>query len=186
MQISDTTRAAIGEVAIDTKVSVTADPQFFSGPGSLFAAGTGGLVGGLIDAREQRKHQSYGQFLAQSGIDVGEIVRRTFEQEICNDPFFGPRLRQSAPYRFELEIPFYSLTQKNSFSDFYRPGISVKVRLIGPGGERVAEGIGSSCSFGDCLGYHTLAEIQANPQLLAAQYQLAAQIAIRKVMETLR
>ena len=185
MQITPDKKSAISVVSISNHVVVTEKPQFISGAGRLLAPGIGGAIGGMIDSAERSKDQQYIAFLKSAEIDVGAIVRSVFEAQLKQDPFFGSRVRTTAPYQFVISVPFHALVQKTSLTNLYRANILIQVKLIGPTGKVISEGQAHSCLFGDCVPLHTLEEIQSNPAVLKEQYEAAARDAVRQLLKGL-
>lgn len=175
MQLSQDRKSTIDAVSVGP-VIVTDRPEFLSGVGSLLAPGT---------STERDKHRQYAAFLKSSQVDVGGIVKAAFDAQLRQHPTLGSKVKPGARYRFDIEVPYHALVQRNTFSDDYRPSVGLRVRLVGPGGEVISEGRASSCIAGDCTPYQKLDQIRANPDLLKSQYDAAARDAIRQVLEAL-
>jgi hypothetical protein len=165
-------------------VSVHYNPVFIGVGGSFLTPGSGAAYDAIL-ASERDENKQYALFLKAVGIDVSPIVRSEFELQIRQHPFFGPRLAQTAKYRFELDIPHYSLVQTKSFSEYYKASITVHARLVGQTGEVIAEAKGSSCLFLDCFSPNKLSDILAKPELLREQYTLATRYAIQELLKSL-
>jgi hypothetical protein len=194
--LQEAAQSSIDSVSISESVSVAPTRYSKFGPiiaiahnptflGGTFLTPGHGTVYDAILASERDENRQYALFLKAVGIDIAPIVRGEFESQIRQHPFFGPRLAQTAKFRFEIDVPNYSLTQTKSFSAYYKATVVVHARLIGPVGEVVAEAKGSSCLFRDCFLPNKLSDILEKPELLREQYALATRDAVQELLKSL-
>jgi hypothetical protein len=195
--LSQTARASVDQVSISDSVAVAPtrvsdyglikvihyNPHFFGG--TFLTPGSGPVGDAILASGEWDENRQFAMFLKATGIDVALIVRSEFEAQIRQHPFFGPRLVQVAPYRFELEVPNYGLVQVRNFSAYHKATMVVRARLVGPTGEVLAQAKGSSCVLRECFEADTLSDIIAKPEMLRQQYMLAARNAIQELLQSL-
>lgn len=198
--LTKTARSSIDLVSISDSVTVTPYRATQYGP-LIISHSSARFINGRLDGRflkpgscavcdpilasESVPDKQYELFLKAVGIDVAPIVRGEFEAQLQQHSFFGPRLAKTAKYRFEIEILSYYLNQIRTFSDYYKAGLHLKVKLIGPNEEVIAVATGSSCIFNDCFPTNKLSDIFAKPELLRDQYTFAARDAIQELLKSL-
>jgi hypothetical protein len=99
-------RASITTVSVAPTVTVAGEPAVIgseAGLAILFGAAGGAAVG----TAGSSSPKSFGEFMRASGIDIGQIVREQFTEQLKANAFFGPRLSQNGEYRFVLEVRMY-------------------------------------------------------------------------------
>ncbi len=110
------------------------------------------LIGSAIDAGVTA-HQS-NQFEKQYGDRIGKVnasmpknlskkLRASAEKMLRGDEFFGPRLKETSPNRFEGELTNYGLTRFHRTNDETHLGatLSVRVGLKDPSGKSLLDQI---------------------------------------------
>ncbi|WP_193214988.1 hypothetical protein [Luteolibacter marinus] len=134
--LSEKQKAAITQVTVAKPAVGPEDFQPASGTQSPGAANgvpmaTGGgalpaLIGLAIDAgvtahQASEFKKQYGAQLdevnAAARRDIGEALRERGSKVVKNDPFFGPKLATSAPYRFDGELVRYGLVRFSRSDD---------------------------------------------------------------------
>lgn len=176
-------RTAIVSLRLDPKVAIPETAEFYAGAGPLLAAGLGGFIGGVIQASEREKSRQFTVTLTDAGVDIAAIVREGLIARLKRDPYWGTRYRENAPFVIRAEVTQYALVQKNTFSDYFRPTVSIRYAVIGPGEKTMTQGRGSVSAFNSALPEVTLEEVRSNPAILKPAFEKAAEIAINDILE---
>jgi hypothetical protein len=137
---------------------------------SILFGAAGGAAAGAAGGSNAK---SFAEFMHASGIDIGEIAREQFTEQLKANAFYGPRLSQNADYRFVLEVKVYGINKTNTFSSNWVPNLRLDYQLLSPSGKVVAEDWAMTPPFSDVPTF-TAEEMKANPQLLKKSFERAA------------
>jgi len=165
-------RASITTVSVAKAVKIPDEPLMVGSEAGLsILFGAAGGAGAA--AAESSNAKSFAEYLHASGIDIGEIVRGQFTEQLNASAFYGPRLSPDGPYRFVLEVKVYGINKTNTFSSQWVPNLRLDYQLLSPGGKVIAEDWAMVPPFSD-LPTFTVEEMKANPQVLKNAFDQAA------------
>jgi hypothetical protein len=165
-------RAAIASVSVADAVKVTDEPMVIGSEASLGALF--GAIGGAIAADGQKTSgQDFANLLKTSGIDVGQIVRERFADELKAHPFYGSRLAADGEYRFSLKVASYGINKTNTLSSDWVPNMRIEYQLLAPDGKILAQDWAMTMPFSGLPAF-TYDQIHANPQILKDAFREAA------------
>ncbi|HTT38608.1 MAG TPA: hypothetical protein VMH32_13175 [Burkholderiales bacterium] len=174
-------QAGIGSVSVAATVKVVDQPTVVGSEAGLSALF--GAAGAAATAESQKSAgKSFADYLAASGIDVGDIVRQQFTDKLRSDPIYGPRLSADGSYHFVLEVRSYGINKTTMVSSEWGPNLGVYYKLVSPDGKVLADDFATTW-FSDVPKF-TMEEIKANPQVLKRAFETAAAIVSAKLLKT--
>jgi len=165
-------QAAIASVSVAAEVKVLKEPVAIGS--GLGLAILFGAVGAAVDASASKTGvENFPEFLRTSEIDIREIVRERFTEQLIKNPIYGPKLIADGGPQFVLEIPLYGINKTNTFSSVWVPHLSIRYKLISPDGKVLAEDNAATRPFSKRPEF-TIKDLQANPQLLKQAFENVA------------
>jgi hypothetical protein len=182
--LSQESRKSIRSISISETVSLP-DNMFYHGGGQTLGMLFGAVGGAVAGSASQRPADQIRTFMQASNINVDEMVRFAFTDELEKASVFEISDSKSVDAQIELEINMYGLIQVHGYSSRLRPIMAVRGKLIDNNGKVLWIGHGSTPAFTSNLPAHTLAEYSADPELLKKAFLDASRIVALELLSDL-
>ena len=174
-------------VNISNKVSLP-ETMFYQGRKEMMLQGTLGLIGATA-AEGGRKNtvDIIKDVMNKSNVDVTQIVRTEFEQQLKKSNLFNMILPDRGNYpEIRLSIQLYGFASPQTFSSQLRPMLGVTGELAKPDGSIIWKNYDYVSNLNGKTPSYTLEEYLKNPELIREAFNGASQIAIKGLIEDMK
>lgn len=179
-QLTPEAYATIDAVSVATKVKVADAPMAIGSEAALGAMF--GIVGGVIAAEQSKANSTnLAGFMRSNGIDIGEIVRNQFVEQLRRHPRYGSRLTDKARYEFILEVPAYGIHKAHTLSTQWLAMVRINYQLRAPDGKVLAADWAMATPLTDRPSF-TVDEARANPSLLKQVFEKTSEAVAAKLV----
>ena len=160
-------------------------------PGSLIYSGRkqaflavcgclGGLAGGLAAEKTASKIKTV---MEQEKIDVGEIVREQFVNELKNSNLFASIVSENSDAEFKLSIRTFGFIVPQGFSSKLKPILGVEGKLVKSDGSVLWEKYEFISNLSKKTPSYSLENYFDNPELIREVFTIASQSIVADLIE---
>jgi len=174
-------------VNISQNVSLP-EAMFYQGRKEMMLQGTLGLIGAAA-AEGGRKGTAdiIKDVMNKSNVDVAQIVRTEFEQQLKSSNLFNTILPDRGNYpEIKLKIQLYGFASPQTFSSQLRPMLGITGELVKPDGSVIWKNYEYVSNLNGKTPSYTLEEYLKNPELIREAFNGASQIAVRGLIEDMK
>lgn len=158
-----------------SKNVLTPETMYYQGPESIIP----GLIG-VISAAESGKTAKLilQETMLSNNIDVPQILRKEFEQQLINSPVFSTILPDAGNYpEIRLSISYYGFGI-HGLSRQMKPMFGVVGQIVKPDGSVIWRKYDFVTPLGGETPSHTIEEYISNPELIREAFNVASKIVV--------
>lgn len=133
--------------------------------------------------RLNERNAEFDRYVGNLKEQVSEALVREFKLGLRSHSSYRYSPSVKAKAKFLLEIVDLSLVQKNTFSSYYKPNLTVKLSLRDEEGKLVFTELESITAFNERTPEHTLEEYRNSKSKLTKAFMLAAESLVDDLME---
>lgn len=174
-------------VNISNKVSLP-ETMFYQGRKEMMLQGTLGLIGATA-AEGGRKStvDIIKDVMNKSNVDVTQIVRTEFEQQLKKSNLFNMILPDRGNYsEIRLSIQLYGFASPQTFSSQLKPMLGVAGELVKPDGSIIWKNYDYVSNLNGKTPSYTIEEYLKNPELIREVFNVASQIAVKGLIDDMK